>query len=92
MCEPGFVAGIADTGHLGPLYFTKYYSHLLTQIAHEEDVSPTHLKKPENLTVPSEEQVFTDLRKRLNFKRTRWTSPLGDQVDYHLQTDLSCDP
>lgn len=42
--------------------------------------------------MPSEEQVFTDLRKRLNFKRTRWTSPLEDQVDYHLQTDLSWDP
>lgn len=42
--------------------------------------------------MPSEGQVFTNLRKRLNFKRTRWTSPLEDQMDYHLQTDLSCDP
>lgn len=54
--------------------------------------TPAHLKKPENLSVPSEEQVFTDLRKRLNFKRTRWTSPLEEQVDYHLQTDLSWNP
>lgn len=92
MCEPGFVAGIADTGHLGPPHFAKYYFHLLTQIAHEEEVPPTHFKKPENLTVPSEEQVFTDLRKRPNFKRTGWTSPLEDQVDYHLQTDMSCGP
>lgn len=73
ICEPGFVAGIADTE---PLHFAKYYSDPLPQTENEEEVPPTRLKKPRNLSVPSEEQVFTDLRKKLNFKRTRWTRPL----------------
>lgn len=42
ICEPGFVAGIADTE---PLHFAKYYSDPLPQIENEEEVPPNTFKK-----------------------------------------------